>query len=295
MLITAASLDALRTGFRKEYNTGFASYGPMWNKVATKVPSSTKSNTYGWLRDFPRLREWIGDRQVKSLAEGSYAIENKPFEATVGVKRTDIEDDNLGIYAPMMQGLGQSASEFPDELIFTLLGAGFDTPCWDGQNFFDAEHPVMDDAGSVYSNMQDGASAAWFLLDTRKPLKPLINQVRQEARFVSMTQPEDEQVFMKNEYRYGVDLRGNAGFGFPQMAFASKAALTADNYAANRQAMTSQVSETGHKLNIKPDLIVVGPSNRATAKQLFEAARIASGADNIYFEDVEVLEVPWLD
>jgi phage major head subunit gpT-like protein len=131
-------------------------------------------------------------------------------------------------------------------------------------------------------------------MDTSRPLKPMIYQERQPPKFVAMTQETDEAVFMKNEYRYGVDLRANAGFGFPQLAYASQAALTADNYATNRQAMVSQVSETGHKLNIKPNIIVVGPSNRATAKQLFEAARIASGADNIYFHDVDVVEVPWL-
>ena len=112
MIITAAALDALRTGFRNDFNTGLKSLPPKYTGVATKVPSSTISNTYGWIKDWPRLRKWVGDRVLKSIAEGSYSVENDEFEGTVGVKRKLIETDNLGIYGPMMQGLGQSAAEF---------------------------------------------------------------------------------------------------------------------------------------------------------------------------------------
>ena len=131
-------------------------------------------------------------------------------------------------------------------------------------------------------------------MTTKRPLKPLIYQERQKPNFVAMTEGTDEVVFSRKEYRYGVDLRANAGFGFPQMAFASKADLNAANYAALRQAMTAQVGETGRKLNIMPDTIVVGPSLRAAAKQLFGAEFNAAGANNIYFKDVDVLEAPWL-
>jgi phage major head subunit gpT-like protein len=294
MLVTAAALDALRTQFRADFNTGFQGYKPTWGQVATYIASSTQSNTYGWLRDFPRLREWIGDKVVNSLAEGAYAIANRDFEDTVGVKRKNIQDDVLGIYSPMMQGLGQSAAEFPDELVWGLLAAGFDTPCWDGNNFFDSEHPIGA-TGTFYSNVVAGGGAPWFLMDTTRPLKPLIYQERQKPTFVAMTDPMDEAVFMRGEYRYTCELRANAGFGFPQLAFASELPLIGDNYSSLRQAMTSQVGETGRKLNIKPNLCVVGPSNRAAAKQLFQAALIVGGGDNIFYKDVDVLEVPWLE
>lgn len=293
MLVTAPVLDALRTGFRADYNRGFTGYEPVWSRIATLVPSSTKSNTYGWIKEVPGLREWLGDRVVKSISEGSYAIENRDFELTVGVKRTDIADDNLGIYSPMMAFMGQRASEFPDELVMPMLPAGFSTPCWDGNYFFDDEHPVGD-TGRTYSNIQAGAGAPWFLLSTKQPLKPLIYQERQKPNFVAMTDPTDEGVFMRKEFRYGVDLRSNGGFAFPQFAYASRAPLTAANYEALRTAMTSQVGETGRKLNIRPDLIVVDPSNRAAAKQLFDTMLLLGGGNNIYYKDVDVLETPYV-
>lgn len=298
MLVTSAALDALRVQFRLDFNSGWNLYPPQWDRIATLVPSSTRENRYGWIRDFPRMREWVGDRVIKSISEGDYTIVNRDWEDSVGLKRKDIEDDILGIYKPMMEGLGSSAREFMDELVFGLLTAGFTTPCWDGQYFFDEEHP-LGGTGEVYSNLQgpsgnDAAGAPWFLMATKRPLKPLILQERKKPEFVAMVAPTDEVVFSRAEYRYGVDARYNAGFGFPQMCFASTAPLTAPYYAALRQAMTSQSSDEGHKLNIVPDLVVVGPSNRAAAKQLFQAERIASGADNIYFKDVDILESAWL-
>ena len=66
-----------------------------------------------------------------------------------------------------------------------------------------------------------GHDSAWFLLSTSRPLKPLIYQERKKAKFVSKTAEADYNVFMKKQFLYGADSRGNAGFGFWQMAYGS--------------------------------------------------------------------------
>lgn len=66
-----------------------------------------------------------------------------------------------------------------------------------------------------------GHDSAWFLLSTSRPLKPLIYQERKKAKFVSKTAEADDNVFMKKQVLYGADSRGNAGFGFWQMAYGS--------------------------------------------------------------------------
>lgn len=66
-----------------------------------------------------------------------------------------------------------------------------------------------------------GNDSAWFLLCTKRPIKPLIYQQRKKAKFVSKTDEKDDNVFFSNKYIYGVDSRGNAGFGFWQMAYGS--------------------------------------------------------------------------
>ncbi|MDL2288277.1 Mu-like prophage major head subunit gpT family protein [Oscillospiraceae bacterium OttesenSCG-928-F05] len=69
-----------------------------------------------------------------------------------------------------------------------------------------------------------GKDTAWYLLCTSLPVKPLIYQERKKAKFVSLTGENDVNVFMRKKYLYGCDSRGNAGFGFWQMAYGSTGA-----------------------------------------------------------------------
>lgn len=66
-----------------------------------------------------------------------------------------------------------------------------------------------------------GSDTAWFLMCTTMPVKPLIYQQRKKPKFVSKTNETDDNVFMSKRFIYGVDSRGNAGFGFWQMAYGS--------------------------------------------------------------------------
>ena len=151
MRITTANLEALRVGYKTNFQSGLGMAKPQYTSVATTVPSSTKENTYGWLGKFPKIREWLGDRVIHNLMEHDYAIKNKSFELTIGVDRDDIKDDNLGIYKPLFEEMGMSAAAHPDELVFPLLKNGFATECYDGQNFFDTDHPVLDENGDETS------------------------------------------------------------------------------------------------------------------------------------------------
>jgi phage major head subunit gpT-like protein len=273
-LITNALITALFQGFRGEFQAALTATPTDWDKVATMVPSTTAGNTYGWLGQFPKLREWIGPRVVKDMQADAYQILNKTFEATVGVKRTDIEDDNLGIYRPLFAEMGRAAASHPDELIFALLAAGGSTLCYDGQNFFDTDHPVYanaDGTGAVTatSNVNtSGTGPNWYLLDVSRALKPLILQVRAAADLQAMTDRNDEGVFTNDEYRYGIRARHNAGFGFWQMAYRSNEALTPATYGAARAAMRGFKADGGRPLGIRPNLLVVPSSLEATARKL---------------------------
>ncbi|MDH5525213.1 MAG: Mu-like prophage major head subunit gpT family protein [Desulfobulbaceae bacterium] len=296
MIINSANLAILFRAFNAAFQRGFTGVTPLWNKVATMVPSTTGTEDYGWLGQIPGMREWIGDRHIHNLKQHDYSIKNKKFELTVGVPEEKVDDDQYGVYAPMMETLGQSANEHPDQLIFALLAAGFSTLCYDGQYFFDTDHPVLQEDGTEasVSNMQAGAGNPWFLLDTRRPLKPLILQMRKKPNFVRKDRPEDDNVFTRGELIYGVDDRKNVGFGFWQMALGSKDTLDATNFDLAMAAMGAFKGDHGKPLGVMPNLLVCGPSNRAKAKAVVEAERLASGASNTNFKAVDVLVVPWL-
>jgi phage major head subunit gpT-like protein len=142
MIVNQQALRGIFTGFKTIYAKAFDQTKVLWDKVATKVPSETGEESYKWLGKIPRMREWIGDRQIQNLSASDYTIKNKDFEVTVGVDRNDIEDDRVGLYTPTVQDIGQSAATFPDDLVFGLLKDGFVNKCYDGLPFFSDAHKV---------------------------------------------------------------------------------------------------------------------------------------------------------
>lgn len=302
MIITPDTLKALMTGFRREYQAGLESAESAWNRVATLVPSTSRANTYGWLGQFPQFREWVGDRVIKDMAAHGYSIANKLWESTVGVARTDIEDDNIGIYAPLFQEMGRAAAVHPDELVFSLLKNGHAELCYDGQNFFDDEHPVypnVDGTGTptLVANQDiptTNPGTAWYLLDVSRAIKPIIYQERIKPDLQAMTDREDEEVFMRDVYRYGVRARSNVGFSFWQMAYKSQQPLNAANYAKARAAMMSFTADGGRPLAIRPTLLVAPPALEQQALEVLQAERLGNGATNVYRNTAQLLITPWV-
>lgn len=296
MIINQVALRGIFTGFKTIFAKAFSNSQTLWDKVATKVPSETGEESYKWLGMIPRMREWIGERQVKNLEASDYTIKNKSFEATVSVPKEDIEDDKIGVYTPIVESLGQSAATHPDELVFELLKDGFVNPCYDKKAFFATDHKVgkknvsnkgtakltlesyiaarsaimsvTDENGKPLKIIPDllvippaleakareilladqingttntmkgtaqplvvpdlaGADEAWYLLCTTLPIRPLIYQERKPPVFVSKTQETDDNVFWEKAYVYGADYRGNAGYGFWQMAYGSDGSANA--------------------------------------------------------------------
>ncbi|WP_432460800.1 Mu-like prophage major head subunit gpT family protein [Agarivorans sp. QJM3NY_25] len=276
--INSATLQALRTMVRMEFQNALSNVEPQYLQVASVVPSNTKSNTYAWLGAMPAFREWIGERVINSIKEHGYSITNRTFENTIGIGREDVEDDTIGTYKPMVQMLAQEGQEFPDDLVFQLLADGFTTACYDGQNFFDTEHPVnaKNDGSGADTSVANMAinevysGKPWFLLDTSRPLKPLIFQERRKLDLNTLFNPSDPAVWTKNEYQFGCDMRCEAGFGFWQMAFANQRDLNASNLWDSYEKMTAFKRDGGKTLKIRPGLLVVPASLEQAARKILE-------------------------
>lgn len=289
-VLNAETIRALSVTVSAAFNKAFQSTKPWYPRIASVVKSSTAKNIYPMMESFVRLREWVDERIIQNLRAHKWEIENRTFEGTVAIKREDVEDDNVGVYSPMIQDLGIAAAKHPDQLVAELLLNGHTNEIWDGKKFFDTGHPVGDftydnkfnlalnadnyatvraamgqitDASgkplgivpnllvvppqlegtarqilnaeaiagttNIWRNSADvmvipelaSAPQRWFLLDVSRAMKPFIVQVRRRPQLVSKTKVTDENVFWHNEFVYGVDYRGNAGYGLWQLAAAS--------------------------------------------------------------------------
>ncbi|HDL7646489.1 Mu-like prophage major head subunit gpT family protein [Escherichia coli] len=288
--ITPAMITSLMTGYRGDFQAGMAMAPSQYQQIAMTVPSTSKSNTYGWLGQFPQFREWIGSRVIEKMKAYGYSIVNKTFEGTVAINRDDFEDDNLGIYSPLFQEMGRAAAAQPDELVFAALRDGVKVACYDGQNFFDTEHPVypkVDGTGDVKNvsnkfvaqtaEKSDYTGPAWYLLDCSRAVKPLIYQDRRKAELVAQTKVDEGLAFTDNEFVFGASARRNVGYGFWQMAYMMQAPLTLDNLWLGWSAMREFTADGGRKLGIKPTHIVVPTSLEKQAVQLLERELFADG------------------
>jgi len=94
MIVNQASLYAIERNLRATFNNAFEQAETFWMDVATRVPSATKIEDYGWLERFPKLERWIGDKNIQSLEAYGYNLENERFASTIEVDRDDIEDDS---------------------------------------------------------------------------------------------------------------------------------------------------------------------------------------------------------
>jgi len=305
MLVNKTSIEAVFLNLRTLFNKAFGETESSWEKIATRVPSTTAQEIYTWFSNWPMMRKWIGDKIISKLKAYKYAVTNDDFEVTVEVDRNDIEDDTLGQYGPQATGSGMAAKTFPDELLADAINGAFATECFDGQYFIDTDHPVSDKNGNVSSvsnkgvavlsaasqaaamasfgagqtamesfksdegrplgvspdvlmvgpalravatilmtaeRLEDGkpnlyrgacevvvnpritSTTAWFLLDTKKPIKPFIYQERKKPVFVKQTDPESDNVFMRKKYRFGAEARGAAGYTFWQLIYGSTGA-----------------------------------------------------------------------
>ncbi len=280
----------LNTGYKTAFQEGL-SVSPAagdYKKIALIVNSTSDTEDYAWLSDDHSLKEWIGERAVSELSGHSFAIKNKKYEKTISVKKDDIDDDKYGLYATRARILGRQAAQHPNAVLFSLLKEGWTAKAYDGKPFFSTER------GTDNSNTAGGSDTPWVLMDTSQALKPLIWQVRKDYRFDSLDTMDSDTVYRRDELLFGVTARVAAGFGLWQLAYGSKAALSAATYKTARQALQNLKGKDNISLGIMPNLLVVPPALEEDARKILYADTVSSNASNIWKDSASLLVTPWM-
>lgn len=298
MALTQAQIvEALTVGASSAFVEGLNFTTPTWNKIATKVPSTGSAENYGWLQDLPGIKEWVGDRMLVTLGSHGYQIANKTYEASIVIKRDDLEDDNIGKYGVISNGWGRQIGLFPDQMSYGLLKNGFSTLCFDGQNFFDTDHPLETPVPSTFSNIVGDPLATgspWFLVDNTQILLPILFQERR-AFALEFVGADSEYAFFQNKVAMGPDGRHGYGYSFPQTAVGSKAPLDKASFEAGKLLMAGYKKTDGETpLGTMARLLVVGPSNESAARNILDRLTLENGESNINYKNVELVISPYL-
>lgn len=152
MLLVPESIITLEKGFsllfEKAYNAD--AIPVTWDQKAERVDTpGIEINVYGWIAEMPRFRKWIGARLAKRLAARTHQIRNEPYEFSYAIGRDDIKYDRFGMFSGHFTRAGVAARLWYDQMLSAVQLVGHTTKCYDGQFFYDTDHPRdPDDPGS---------------------------------------------------------------------------------------------------------------------------------------------------
>lgn len=158
MIFTPTTITNLQVGFSLLFEKANASEEVpiLWPTKAERVDTpGLETNAYGWLAEMPLFRRWYGARIAKRLAARVHTIKNEKWEMSYSVARDDIKFDRFGIYNGHASRAGLASRVFYDQLITEKQMAGHTTKCFDGQFFYDTDHPrVPEEPGSpTFANL----------------------------------------------------------------------------------------------------------------------------------------------
>ena len=303
-LVTDGLIAELLTGFRSDFKTAHDALNEkdVFNRLVTEIPSSTDANTYNWLGLWPEFKEWVkaSPRVAGDIKTFAHKISNKKYESTLEIPAEDIEDDNIGYLRGMASSYVDAFLRWRMNELAQLLKNGTTSPCYDGQFFFSVKHSVYADRGgegaaTLQSNIvgdPEAKGAQWYLLDLSRPLRPFLFQTRRALRVAVRNNPKNSDVmFERDVIQWGIDFRGVMEYTLYQLASTSKEQLNKKHYEAARQQMREMRRDGMEPMDLRPTHLLVPPALEAAAKELIMAERLANGATNPNYNDVEVLVI----
>jgi len=163
----------------------------------TVVDSDKQTERYNAISTLPQLQEMGDERVMSGFSEYSYDIQNKVYATGIKVPRTLFEFDQTGQLRTLVQSLGARVANFPDTLVFALLGTCETAASYDKVAFCSALHDLGDGvqqnnlltpgaltntliAGTTKANRDDAIAAFQQNLRTAKAMLLELNDDRGE-------------------------------------------------------------------------------------------------------------------
>lgn len=161
-------VDVASVGFGTRLNNRLTQYDALYPRIATVVMTDKLLNREIWLNAVPNMHLWEGPRQISRISAESLPIVTRPHSNAIAISRSDIMNDQLGLYSPMVDKLADTYPFALDDLVIAMLAAGVAGTAlgttYDGQNLIDTDHTFRSaDSGTAafqYSNKVTGAFTA---------------------------------------------------------------------------------------------------------------------------------------
>lgn len=136
--------------FSDAYNKALATL--ILNKIGMQLPSTGESTIHGWLNQIPRMREWIGPRQVNNVSLNGLEITNRIFENTLAIPRKSFDADSHGLYANLAGIIGNDAAFNKDRVLVEAILRGPSVNWADGVKIFTSSSDRKFDGTNAINN-----------------------------------------------------------------------------------------------------------------------------------------------
>lgn len=253
MLITASNLDALFIQFSQQFAEAYMSEPtPLLSAIGSTIPSSTRDQRYPFVQAISgAMREWKGERQAQNVVVDGFTVTNKKWENTLAIQRTDIEDDQYGVYSSMLiPNLARHAKLLPDQEIAAAIAAN--ATGFDGKAFFATDHPI-DPSDATKTALVSGLTTQSNIV-TSNPLSATALAAAQ-ARMMAFAGPDGlpmgcygDTILVPPSLKYVADALANATF-FPsaQNGAASIFGAQTNMFQGQYKVVTSPwIADTGN-------------------------------------------------
>lgn len=165
MVINASTLDALFISFSKQFADAYLTEAqPLLEQIGSRIPSNTRDQRYPIVQSISgAMRQWGGtgsqspERQAQNIVVDGFVATNLKWENSLTIERTDLEDDQYGVYSSMLiPNLARHAKLLPDLQIAGVINANPNT--YDSVAFFSSSHPI--DPSGMNTGTQSNTSGS---------------------------------------------------------------------------------------------------------------------------------------
>lgn len=156
-VVNSDVLQLTLAGIKTDFDDAYQESAPKakWPMIASEIETTLPTQNYAWLGRGATMGLFKDRVEAQSLNSYSYSLSDNIYKADMVVERKTLEDDQYALVKMRAQQLGDEYPRFEDELIFSMLEAGFTNLCYDGQYFFDVDH-----SDSALSGIQSNVSNA---------------------------------------------------------------------------------------------------------------------------------------
>jgi len=109
--------------------------------------------SYKWLSQVPKFREWIGSRQASGFDTKGFDVPNKKWDNGIEFLKDWLTYEKNGQLMQRIKEFGQTDVELLEDLVIDQLLAATTTLCYDGQFLVDTDH--QEENSPVQSNKID--------------------------------------------------------------------------------------------------------------------------------------------